>query len=373
MYNKKILILSEAFGTGHTKAAEALAENISLLAPAVRTQIVEAGHPISTTLMFRLYVQLITTYPSALRKLYEKKQSQPVSKRLQYVIYQMFHRKVKDLLDQEKPHLVVCTHPFTSSSMSRLKRIGYPFKLCTVITDFHAHGVWVQPEVDLYLVSSDAVQQELVDMGVNKSRIRITGIPTKATFWSKHDKQEVRRKLQLKDMPTVMVMGGGYGLGGIGRLAHTLAKWKESLQLIICAGHNETLKQALSEHASFHHPHIRVLGFVDTIDQWMDASDLLITKPGGLTCFEALSKGIPMLLYQPIPGHEEQNCDFLISNQLAVRIDSENEVDDWIHTLLFCPREMELFQERMKRYTQKIDPLDSAASIMQLLLPKDFD
>lgn len=373
MYNKKILILSEAFGTGHTKAAEALAENISLLAPAVRTQIVEAGHPISTTLMFRLYVQLITTYPSALRKLYEKKQSQPVSKRLQYVIYQMFHRKVKDLLDQEKPHLVVCTHPFTSSSMSRLKRIGYPFKLCTVITDFHAHGVWVQPEVDLYLVSSDAVQQELVDMGVNKSRIRITGIPTKATFWSRHDKQEVRRKLQLKDMPTVMVMGGGYGLGGIGRLVHTLAKWKESLQLIICAGHNETLKHALSEHASFHHPHIRVLGFVDTIDQWMDASDLLITKPGGLTCFEALSKGIPMLLYQPIPGHEEQNCDFLISNQLAVRIDSENEVDDWIHTLLFRPQEMELYQERMKHYTQKTDPLDSAASIMQLLLPKDCD
>lgn len=372
MHNKKVLILSEAFGTGHTIAAEALAESISLLAPAVHTRIVEAGrelHPISTTFMFRLYVHLITKYPSVWRKLYLKKQSQPVSRRLQFVMYQMFHRKVKDLLDQEKPGLVVCTHPFASSSMSRLKRIGYPFNLCTVITDFHAHGVWVQPEVDLYLVSCDKVQRELVDMGVNKNRIRITGIPTKAPFWSKHDKQEVRRKLQLKDMPTVMLMGGGFGLGGIGRLACTLAKWKESLQLVICAGHNERLKRSLTAHASFHHPHIRVLGFVDTIDEWMDASDLLITKPGGLTCFEALSKGIPMLLYQPIPGHEEHNCDFFITNQLAVRIDSENEVDDWIHKLLDCPREMELFQERMKRYAQKTDPLDSAASIMQLLFP----
>lgn len=370
MINKKVLILSEAFGNGHTTAAEALAQGLDQLAPAVRTHIVEAGqelHPITTTLMFRFYVQLIKAFPSSWRKLYVTKQSQPVSKSVQYVIYNMFHRNLNNLLDQETPNLVICTHPFTSSSLSRLKRLGYPLNLCTVITDFHAHGIYVQPEVDLYLVSNEAVQQELVSMGVNSSRIRITGIPTKSKFWSKHDKQEVRRILEVKDMPTVMVMGGGCGLGGIGRLAHALAKWKESLQLVICTGHNETLKQSLSKHASFRHPHIRVLGFVDNIDKWMDASDLLITKPGGLTCFEALCKGIPMLLYQPIPGHEEKNCDFLAKNNLAVRIENEHEADEWIHKLLFHPREIELFQERIRLYGQQTDPLASTESIIQLL------
>ncbi|MEJ8544994.1 MGDG synthase family glycosyltransferase [Brevibacillus borstelensis] len=368
--NKKVLILSEAFGNGHTAAAQALAQGLARLAPTVRTQIVEAGrelHPTTTALLFQFYVQLIKAFPSAWRKLYLNKHSQPVSKLLQFFIYHLFHRNVNNLLDREKPNLVICTHPFTGSSMARLKRLGYPISLCTVITDFHAHGVYAHPEVDLYLVSSEAVQHELVNLGVDRSRIRITGIPTKSIFWSKHDKQEVRRNLLLKDMPTVMLMGGGFGLGGIERLAHALAKWKESLQLVICAGHNESLKQTLSKHTNFRHPHIRVLGFVDIIDKWMDATDLLITKPGGLTCFEALCKGIPILLYQPIPGHEEKNCDYLIKNNLAERIESEDEADEWVHKLLFHPQEIQLFQDRIGQYVQRIDPLASIESIMKIL------
>jgi len=371
MINKKVLILSEAFGTGHTKAAEALAEGISLFAPSVYPQIIELGrelHPLTTSLMFRYYVKLITTYPSLWRKTYEFKQNQPASQWFQYVIYQMLHRKIEDLLDQKKPNLVICTHYFSSSSVSRLKRLGYPLNLCTVITDFHAHGVWVQPEVDLYLVSSDDVKQELIDMGIKRNRIMITGIPTRPKFWTKNSKQEVRCKLQLKDIPTVMIMGGGLGLGGIGRVAHSLTKWKEELQVVICTGHNQTLKRSLSQNRSFHHPHIHILGFVDNIDEWMDASDLMITKPGGLTCFEALFKGIPMLLYQPIPGHEERNCDFLIKNNLATRVDSEHDVEVWIQKLLFNPREIMLFQKRITNFKQKIDPLASYRSIMKLLI-----
>jgi processive 1,2-diacylglycerol beta-glucosyltransferase len=369
---KKVLILSEAFGTGHKKAADALAEGISLLSPSVQTQIMELGrelHPVTTSMMLRFYVRLITAYPSLWSKTYEKKQNQPVPKWFQFVIYQMLHRKIEDLLDQVNPNLVICTHPFSSSSVSRLKRLGYPLKLCTVITDFHAHGVWVQPEVDLYLVSSDNVQQELIDMGIKRNRIMITGIPTNMKFWRKNDKQEIRRKLQLKDIPTIMVMGGGLGLGGIKHLAHALSKWKEVLQLVICTGHNQTLKCSLSRNESIRHPHIHILDFVDNIDEWMDASDLIITKPGGLTCFEALLKGIPLLLYHPIAGHEEKNCDFLVSNHLAIRANSQNEVEVWIQNLLFSPLQLELFQERMVRFKQKFDPLASYRSVFKLLNP----
>ncbi|AHD05660.1 monogalactosyldiacylglycerol synthase-like protein [Paenibacillus larvae subsp. larvae DSM 25430] len=147
---KKILILSE-FGSGHTKAAEALAQSIAYLEPSIHTQIVEIGkmlHPTRTSFFFRVY----TVYPFLWKKIYESKQNQPISQWLQFTIYQLFHRNIEQILDKIQPDLIICTHPFNSSSIARLKKMGYPVRLCTVITDFHTHGIWVQPEVDLYLV-----------------------------------------------------------------------------------------------------------------------------------------------------------------------------------------------------------------------------
>ncbi|MEV2909602.1 hypothetical protein ABNF65_13370 [Paenibacillus larvae] len=140
---KKILILSE-FGSGHTKAAEALAQSIAYLEPSIHTQIVEIGkmlHPTRTAFFFRVYMKLITVYPFLWKKIYESKQNQPISQWLQFTIYQLFHRNIEQILDKIQPDLIICTHPFNSSSIARLKKMGYPVSLCTVITDFHAHGI----------------------------------------------------------------------------------------------------------------------------------------------------------------------------------------------------------------------------------------
>lgn len=369
--SKKILILSEAIGSGHTKAAEALMQGISHLAPSINTKIVEVGqtlHPLTTKLLLNSYLKIVIRSPSLWRKMYEYKQNKPLTQLKKFMIYQLFHRNIEILLDQENPHLIICTHPFTSSSVSRLKRMGYPFVLCTVITDFHVHGAWVHSEVDVYLVSNEYVYNQLINMGIPKSRIMVTGLPIRSNFWVKHNKQEIRKKLKLKNIPTVILMGGGLGLGGIQQIAHALLKWKEKIQVIICTGNNETLRSSLLRDTMFHHPHFYILGFVDLIDEWMDAADLLITKPGGLTCFEALSKGLPMYIYQPIPGHEEKNCDFLVNNYLANKIDDINKIDKLIENLLFSSKEMEFLHNKMREFQQKIDPLASAKFIVNCLI-----
>ncbi|UQD53124.1 galactosyldiacylglycerol synthase [Bacillus methanolicus] len=370
--SKKVLILSEAIGSGHTKAAEALMQGISHLAPSIHTQILEVGqtlHPLTTKLLLNSYLKIIIRSPSLWRKMYDYKQNKPLSNWKKFIIYQLFHRQIEVLLDQEKPHLIICTHPFTSSSVSRLKRMGYPFILCSVITDFHVHGAWVHSEVDVYLVSSEDVYNQLINMGIPRSRIVVTGLPIRSNFWVKKNKQEMRKKLKLNNIPTVILMGGGLGLGGIQQLAHALLKWKEKIQVVICTGNNETLRSSLLRDTKFHHPHVYILGFVDLIDEWMDAADLLITKPGGLTCFEALSKGLPMYIYQPIPGHEEKNCDFLVNNHLAIKIDDTNNIDILIENLLFSSREMEFLHNKMREFQQKIDPLASAKFIVNCLIP----
>lgn len=370
---KKILIFSEAFGSGHTKAAEALAQGIALQEPLVQTEIIEIGrklHPITSDLILGSYKQIITSCPYLWKKIYQNlsKQKQATPYWLQLLIYQLFHRNIENILEQIKPNLVICTHPFSSSSISRLKKMGYPISLCTVITDFHAHRVWIQHEVDLYVVSSDEVGRQLIDSGIPKHRIAVTGIPIKSNFWEKRNKLEARKKLNLENMPTVIVTGGGLGLGGIKDLAHSLIKWKESIQLIICTGHNHSLKISLERNKHFQHPHIRIIGFVDIIDKLLDAADLLITKPGGLTCFEALSKGVPMLIYQPIPGHEEYNCNHLVQHELAIRIHHGQEVDRWIENLLFFPDKFERFYKKIEQFQKQMNPLAGAKAVLDLLM-----
>ncbi|MEB3102889.1 MGDG synthase family glycosyltransferase [Ferviditalea candida] len=366
----KILIFSEAFGNGHTKAAEALAQSISIQEPAVRTKIVELAnllHPLASNLTLRSYKKMITAYPRVWRKIYDSNQNQPISERMQYVIYQLFHRKMEQILENERPQMAICTHPFTSSSLSRLKRLGHPVRFCTVITDFHAHSMWIQPEVDLYMVSDHEVQRQLISMGIPSEKIAVTGIPVTLNFWTKRTKQEARNLLNLKNLPTILVMGGGLGLGGIRELAYSLVKWKERVQIIICTGNNDNLRLHLQHDKQFHHPNIVILGFVDNIDKLLDASDLLITKPGGLTCFESLSKGVPMLIFQPIPGHEERNCNYLEKRGLAVRMDHVKRVDNWIEKLLFASEAFEPLRKNIEQFRQQFNPLAAAETVLDLL------
>lgn len=367
---RTILFLSEIFGSGHNKAAEALAQSMSLLEPSIHTQIIETGrilHPTATSLFLRSYKKIIMDYPYLWKVIYQSKKNQPVPNWLQFIIYQLFHRNVDQMLEQFKPDLVICTHPFSSSSLSRVKKLGNPVRLCTVITDFHVHRVWVQPEVDLYIVSGDEVRRQLIEMGIPQERIAVTGIPIRMNFWTKNSKQEARKKLNLHHLPTVMIMGGGLGLGGVEEIAFSLVKWKESIQLLICTGSNDSLRLSLLRNKHFQHPHIMIMDFVDRIDKLFDAADLIITKPGGITCIEALTKRVPLLLYQPIPGHEEYNCNHLVNLGLAIKINDRQEIDDWIEKLLFTPEVFEPWLARIEQFQQKMNPLAGAKSVIELL------
>lgn len=370
--NKHVLILSEAVGAGHTKAAEALQQGFALLAPFVTSRVLELGrelHPIAAGLICHVYLEMLTHYPGIWRKMYNYGQARPMAVWEQACIHRIMHRTVKNIVVSTRPDLIVCTHPFSSSSVARLKRTGISLRLCTMITDFHGHGAWVQPEVDRYIVPSEEVSRQLIAMGVPDQRIRIAGLPLTANFRIKYNKKEIRYKLGLKEMPTVLVMGGGLGLGGVGDIARMLAKWQDSLQIVLCTGHNDSLRRTLQ--ATFSHPHIHVLGFVDGVSQWMDAADWLITKAGGMTCAEALAKKLPLFIYQPLPGHEENNCAFLTRHKLAVRMDTEQEVDMWVNKLLHYPRELSSLVGNMERFRQAADPLATVKSVLDFLMKED--
>lgn len=336
MKKKRILLLSEGFGAGHTQAAYALAEGLRQTAPHVHTKVLELGsflHPTLMPLIFTAYRKTLISSPKLYEKLYRSQYNKTLSKWAELALHRLFYKHTTEIIRQLRPDSIVCTHPFPNAVISRLKRIGLRVPLCTVITDYDVHGSWISTETNSYLVSTEEVKDKLQARGIPRHKIDVTGIPVHPNFWTSHDKTEVRKRFNLREMPTVLIMGGGWGIVSDDELFEYMTSWRDSVQFIFCLGRNEKARIKMLENPAFQHPNIHVIGFTKSIHQLMDISDLLVTKPGGLTCSEALTKGIPMLFYNVIPGQEEENCHYFIDNGFAERMDSKEKVNQWMFEL----------------------------------------
>ncbi|MFC4077657.1 MGDG synthase family glycosyltransferase [Salinithrix halophila] len=371
-HNKDVLLVSENFGAGHTRAAEALARGIGEADAGIRVHMVELGRelrPQMNQALLYSYLGMIRKAPNLWRKVYGRHHGRSFPRWIEWCLYHSLYSSLSEYIQRFQPRLVVSTHPFASSGIARLKREGTPLLLCTVITDFAAHGSWVNPEVDLYLVPHHGVKDQLIWMGVKPGRIAVTGIPADNRFWEEKDKTETRLRLGLKPMPTVLILGGGLGVGRTSDMVRTAAKWKDHLQLVVCTGHNEKLRESFLQCEELKHPHVHITGFTREIADWMDAADIILSKPGGMTCTEAIAKGKPLLLFGSIPGHEEKNSHFMEEQGLAVRVSDEEELDGWFHRLLTDEHCFDRVREQMLTWRWKIHPSRSVSAVLHLLEP----
>lgn len=337
MQKKKVLLLSEGFGTGHTQAARALSASLNEHSPHVETTVMELGayqHPWIGPLILGAYRRTLISQPKLIGALYHAKYDHSISPLTEFALHRIFYARSARIVEQQQPDVIVCTHPFPNMIISRLKRAGLNMPLVTVITDYDAHASWLSSETSGYLVSTNEVKQKLLERNVPEHLIFVTGIPVHPKFHVAHDRQEIRRKFNLKPLPTVLIMGGGWGiLKHTNSLTHIL-DWKDKIQFIYCMGNNEKALRKMASNPLFDHPNIRLLGYTDQIAELMEVSDLLITKPGGITCSEGLAKGIPMLLYNPFPGQEERNCEYFISQGFAERLQHTHQLTAWFTKLV---------------------------------------
>lgn len=337
MRKKRVLLLSEGFGAGHTQAAYALSESLRILSSDIETHVLELGtflHPTLAPWIFTAYRKTVMTQPKLYGLVYRSQYKKSLNRFTQLALHRLFYAQTAEVIRRLEPDAIVCTHPFPNAVVSRLKRSGLDVPLCTVITDYDAHGTWVSPEVNKYLVSTPGVKQKLTGRGVRPEAIEVTGIPVHPNFWKHHNREELRRRYGLKPIPTVLIMGGGWGLLKESEFLPDLLRWRDRIQLVVCLGSNQKAMSALSADPRFQHENVRLLGFTREIDQWMEVSDLLITKPGGMTCTEGLAKGIPMLFYKPIPGQEEENLQYFTQHGFGEPIKSAETIDHWFGLLL---------------------------------------
>lgn len=371
MRKKRVLLLSEGFGAGHTQAAHALAVGLRMLSPDIQTRVLELGtflHPTLASWILTAYRKTVTTQPKLYGLMYRYQYKRSLNRFTQLALHRIFYAHAAEVIQQLRPDTIVCTHPFPNAVISRLKRSGLNVPLCTVITDYDAHGTWVSREVNKYLVSTSDVREKLLNRGISSDAIEVTGIPVHPNFWEQNNRDELRTRFQLKAMPTVLVMGGGWGLINNEEFLQYMMDWREQIQLILCMGNNEKALQLLSADKRFHHENIRLLGFTREVDKWMDIADLLITKPGGMTCTEGLAKGIPMLFYKPIPGQEEENVQYFTQHGFGEQIKSAETIDHWFKLLVDQYPEVQERRAYLHKQANSYKPADCTNAIMEMLM-----
>lgn len=368
MRKKRVLLFSEGFGTGHTGAAYALAEGIKRLNPDVQCRVIELGRFLNPTVapwILSAYRKTVSSQPKLIGMMYKTQYHKSLNRLTKLALHRVFYTHASQVIEQLKPDLIICTHPIPAAVISRLKRQGLNVPLYTLITDYDAHGSWVNAEANRYLVSTSRVKSILTGRGIPADQVTVTGIPVHPKFWERSNKTQLRKELGLADIPTVLIMGGGWGLMFGKDVMNSLTARMDDIQLIFCMGSNEKMVAKMRANPLLNHPNVRILGYSSEINKLMDASDLLITKPGGMTCTEGQAKGIPMLFYSAIPGQEEKNCQYFVELGLAEVLDSE-VVTKWFSKLL---REYTgLEEQRVRRLApERIQPRNCAAAVLELL------
>lgn len=367
---KRVLILSEGFGSGHTQAAYALAAGMKKISPGIQTKVLELGsflNPVVAPIILSAYRKTVVTSPALVGMLYRKQYEKPINRLTRLALHKIFYTHTANLIKQLNPDLIICTHPIPSAVISRLKSAaGLKVPLYTVITDYDAHAAWINPEVDRYLVSTPEVRRLLLNRGITPEAVHVTGIPVHPNFWTTGNKECVRKELQLRNIPTVLIMGGGWGLLFKKQVLDSLSSWRDKVQLVFCTGTNDKLASKLKSHPGFNHPNVVILGHTKEISKWMDASDLLITKPGGMTCTEALAKGLPMLFCESIPGQEESNRQYFVTSGYGETLEAE-AIDRWFERLTSRHRTVQYNSARYQASKVDYKPDRCAHDLVEML------
>jgi processive 1,2-diacylglycerol beta-glucosyltransferase len=319
----RILIATATAGAGHLQAANALEEAWTAWRPADAVRKVDVlDH---TPAVYRKaysegYAKLVAKVPELYASFFARtddpgraRRSAPLRRRVGRTAARGFVR----LAEAFRPDVVLAPHFLPLEVLGGGARAGGPL-LVSVVTDFEAHAFLMDPAVGLTCVAAPETKARLVARGVPAASVSVTGIPVSPRFAAAPGRVEARRRHGLRDdMPVLLVLAGGFGMGPVAEVVAGLGRAAGPLQLVVVCGRNEPLRRAV---ASLEHPHpTRVLGFTREIPSLMAAADLVVTKPGGLTVSEALALGRPLLVVNPLPGQEAANSDFLLEHGAAVK------------------------------------------------------
>lgn len=332
----KILILFASYGEGHYQVSRVLQQGfVEKGIKSVRMlDLFAEAHPLIDAVTKYVYSK---SFSFASSLLYGWTYYATRDMRQDTLLAQWFHsfgsQKLREIIEQEQPDVVINTFPMLVMPMIR-KKEGAMIPTVTVLTDFALHNRWIHPAIDRYYVPSKDLKKELEGEGIQSARIRVTGIPIKKEFEQPfpHPSSHLNEKYGLDPSKKfVLVMAGAYGKSTLKKVCQSFLHSNQFDLLVVC-GRDQSLQEELEK--DYANSNIHVLGFVAEIHYLMSLSLCIITKAGGVTLSEALAMNLPIVLLQPVPGQERENARYLTSKGAAITINHIEEIADQISCLL---------------------------------------
>jgi processive 1,2-diacylglycerol beta-glucosyltransferase len=356
----KVLILTLTVGQGHNSTSFALAQYLE--AKGADCTVLDTYKYLSKLIGDTLdkgYSSIARLTPEMNLRIYDKaeKDSSNARQRKTYFPYtfaEVSKKKMQKYIESEMPDVIVCPHIFSAILVTQMKRDGMftqKIPVIGIITDFTLHPFWEDTVLDYYVVANELMIYTAEKKGISRERILPLGIPVKENFSADIPAAEARSMLRLKDKKTVLMISSTVGFGNVPEILSDLDNTPLDFQIVLICGHNKRLTKKIQD--SIFSKDIIVRDYVDNMELYMDASDCVITKPGGITVSETLAKRKPLIITDPLPGVENRNIFFLTNNNLAVHAGKYARIDEVLLQLLSQPERLDQMKKAQELYGKR--------------------
>ena len=345
----KILIVYATAGAGHRKAAEAIYQGFQSSHTeheVVLADSLDHALPYFKKSYSEAYTFLITKLP-AVWGFFFGMLDIPLMRPLVRILRRAYNfinaYGFHTYLQKEHFDYIISTHFLGNEVSAALKRSGkIRSKIISVVTDYDVHSIWLSPGSDYYTVATDWTQRKIISLGIAPEKVFVTGIPTHENFARPKNASTLRTKMSMQqDRFTVLVATGSFGIGPIEEIIHSA----KDFQVAVICGHNKSLFEKLKPLSS---DTVKVFGLIDNMDEMMGLSDVMITKPGGLSISEALVSHLPMIFFNAIPGQETNNIRVLASYGVGISDVSVAQIPTELKRLQSNPAEFDQLKEKIK-------------------------
>lgn len=353
---QRLLLLSVSAGAGHGRAADALcaAAQADFGAQTLHLDVMDHVPTAFRKLYTDFYLRLVDKFPALWAQLYRITDETPpdaLPARLRRAIERLNARSLRSAIAGFAPDVIICTHFLPAELLAReqaLERLACP--VYVQVTDFDLHALWVVPRLAGYFAASDEVAARMRARGLAPEHIHVSGIPIMPAFAQVPDRQTCAAMTGLDaSRPIVLLMGGGAGVGALDEAAERLLRLDLDFQLVALAGRNEAMLGRLQRIAAHYPQRLFPQGFTRTIERLMGCADLAIGKPGGLTTSECLALGLPLIVFAPIPGQEERNCDYLLEHGAGLKAVDAVALEYRVRALLGDPQRLARMRDSARR------------------------
>ena len=370
MLKKKVLILHGKPGMGHLVTAKALMEVFSNKYPEIEIKDADAFDFIYGILRYGylyFYNQIVFKIPYLYRIFYDSYNNKLIQKVLErFTLFFLKKDQFISFIKDFSPDFILATNPLPLQLVSLIKEKNtIDILSANVCTDFGFHSLWHSSDINYYFVATEEIKKLLLDHKVNLDKIKITGIPVRSEFRQPLDRHKILESLNFNSSsPTLLIVGGQLKYKELLRVVLGIKERNSLIQFIIVAGRDKNLQKKLENSKLKKDAAVRIFGLVSDMEKFMTAGDLILSKAGGLTTAECLVKNLPMIVYKTIPGQEEDNVNYLVSNNAGIKVENTREIIETVIDLFSQPDKL----EKMKDNCRKIQKPNAAENIVDFVV-----